>query len=214
MADDDVHPLEAGDSPAKSVPEPVTASPLDMLAEHVYGCRNDVSGIAAKKQLVESYVQNNKDTDYLEVLCYLHKKRCITIDPAKLLQVVSWKKGSATTADSDQVRESANVGFFLANALSPSNPENMLELVKSFITSNPKVDQVELLRYVNAKGFVEYQVANLTSPVSWVPPADTEDGPARWRVLWGRLPRSATRTHGHASITTLCLGVRARPRMA
>ena len=201
MADDEVKPVEAGevgDSPAKKSPEPTQrpsaessppASPLDALADHVYGCRNDVSGIAAKKQLVQSYVQNqeqHKDADYLEVLCHLHKKRCITIDPAKLLQVVSWKKASAVTDDAYQVRESANVGFFLANSLSSSIPENMGELVKSYIASNPKVDQIELLRYVNTKGFVEYQVASIGSAVSWLPPADIEDGPARWRVLWGR----------------------------
>ena len=166
---------------AKAAPAPTG---IKKLAVMVAGCRDDVDGESAKMSLVQSYVESNKE-DTLSVLCQLHGHKVITLTPEKVLKAVTWKKGSAAGAD-DLVRESSHPGLFLANVLAGASASSMEALYKSYVASNPELDQVSLLQYVNGKGFLEYTFDGVLKDVSWVPPPADEDKAANWRSLWGR----------------------------
>ena len=162
------------------------------IAGLVAGCRNDGDGIATKKHIVKSYVDEHAakgDVDYVQVICMLHTKSCISIDSAKAFKAVHWQKPKAGAAGG--VQEAGNAGFFLASVLEKAEPGDMEKLVEAYIESNPKVDQIELLRYINSKGYISAAEADLAdSVVNWNQPIhDDDEHEAEWRQLWRGYPR-------------------------
>ena len=56
-----------------------------------------------------------------------------------------------------------------------SAPEGEMEaVVKEFLAGNPKANPIELVRYINAKGFVQYDRASVQKLVDWTPPAEDD----------------------------------------
>jgi hypothetical protein len=169
---------------APTADAPAAPAGIKKLATMVSGCRDDVDGESAKKQLVQSYVEANND-NILGVLCQLHGHKVIVLSPGKLLKALTWKKGGATGTE-DLVKESSHPGLFLANVLANASPSSMEALYKSYVVSNPNLDQIALLHYVNTKGFLEYGADGVLRDVSWLPPQTDEATAANWRSLWGR----------------------------
>ena len=164
---------------APTADAPAAPAGIKKLATMVSGCRDDVDGESAKKQLVQSYVEANND-NILGVLCQLHGHKVIVLSPGKLLKALTWKKGGATGTE-DLVKESSHPGLFLANVLANASPSSMEALYKSYVVSNPNLDQIALLHYVNTKGFLEYGADGVLRDVSWLPPQTDEATAANWR---------------------------------
>lgn len=94
--------LEGGDGEA--------GDKMKKLVLMVTGCRDDVDGISAKKHLVNTYVASHKgnpDCDLLQVLCSLHKSKCVNVVPAKVFKTFSWK--SPAGGYTPEIKESSNV---------------------------------------------------------------------------------------------------------
>ena len=97
-------------------------SALRKLAIMVSGCRDDIDGLSAKKHLVATFVKTHEgkpEGDTLQVLCILHKKKCINVVPSRALKVFQWKR---STAGGDQdAKDSSNVRAHRAG----SNPSRL-----------------------------------------------------------------------------------------
>ena len=162
---------------------------LERLVGLVNGCRRDGEGIIAKKHMVQTHCENNVGTemgDKLQVLCQLHARGCIDIDAAALLAVIKWKSSTAVSGKA-QAEASAHPGFFLTTVLAGCDASEMPSVAGSFIAANPKIDQVDLLRYVANKGFAECEDAALDATVEWAPTAGGKavDKSAAWKTVWG-----------------------------
>lgn len=172
--------------PVSPAPKPsVAATPLSNLVALVSGCRSDTDGFSAKQKLVKSFVEEaagKPEGDYLYVLCTLHEKKCITIMPDKVLKVLGWQKASATLPPA----EAEHVGYFLASVLASNEVNAMPNLFRAYVASNPKADQVQIIKYINSKGFLTYKEAELANAIEWMPPADKDSESSGWRTLWGR----------------------------
>ena len=161
---------------------------LERLVGLVNGCRRDGDGIIAKKHMVHTHCESNAGTaegDKLQVLCQLHERGCIEINPTALLAVIKWKSATAVSGKA-QDEASAHPGFFLTSVLAGCDAAEMPSVAGSFIAANSKIDQVDLLRYVANKGFAECESGALESTVDWAPTAGkVVDKSAAWRAVWG-----------------------------
>ena len=155
---------------------------LDAIVTFLRGCRNDVDGIAAKQHVVgkhvaEQQVAGTRDGDYLDVMCQLAARQVVTITPEKLFKAITYRKpaaGAAGAAAGDASAEAKHPGFFVASVLASAPEGEMEAVVKEFLAGNPKANPIELVRYINAKGFVQYDRASVQKLVDWTPPAEDD----------------------------------------
>ena len=154
------------------------------LAVLVKGCRDDLEGLEAKKHVVRRHCDTEAGADMLDVLCALHHLACLVVPAAQLLsELVTYKKG--TLAGAAGAEASAHTGFFLASALASCAVGDMQATTASFLASNPKLDPVAVLAYVNKKGFIAYDEKQLVSVIDWTTPETDSPKNADWRVIWG-----------------------------
>ena len=111
----------------------------------------------------------------------LHLDKCISINTDALLAKIAWKKpGSAPSAE---VSEAKHPGLFLSSALASASQGDMGGIVGASFASNPQVDPIDVLRFVNGKGFIGIEAETLmgSGVTSWARPAP-EGRP--WVQLW------------------------------
>ena len=131
-------------SAVAGVPATPGVDPVDRVAALLSGCRDDADGFDAKKEIVKVHVVKS-GLDLLSMLCGLHQRRCLVIDPDRLLAAVSWQTPIAGMAGAAVSISEASVhpGFFLTSVLTSCPPTDMLATVKQYLLSNPSLDQVE-----------------------------------------------------------------------
>lgn len=180
---------------------------IQTLANLVVGCRDDhVDGISAKISLVKSFIASGGE-DLLNVVFWLHLQRSITIDSAALLDAVRWQKpisasrgatrlapvseaigstGAGSGGTGWAVQDAGRPGMFVASALAECPVSDMGGVVASFIARNPQVNIIDLLRYVNRRGFMKVDAATLLSPpvISWKQPPPHDIEPPTWTRIW------------------------------
>ena len=163
------------------------------LIKRVNGCKDDTDGISAKKQLVLSFV-GSKKVDLLDTMCWLHLHKSVHVSVDGMLRAVLWKKGSVTpNAMKD---ETSHPALFLATTLAGVDVKEMGTVVTEYFRNNPRTNQIEALRYVNWRGFLQMTVEGLVhdaSVVDWKKPLpDGVAAPPRWTKIWsGETPQGS-----------------------
>ena len=77
-------------------------------------------------------------------------------------------------------------GFYLASVLAAAKPDAMGGLYKNYVASNPQLNQVDLIKYVSHKGFIDYTPQELMKETEWTPKDDDDDQRPEWKSIWGR----------------------------
>jgi len=166
------------------------AEALATLANLVNGCRDDNDGIVAKKSLVESFVAA-ANQNLLDVMCSLHVNVAIAIDGRLMIKAVTWTPVPARP-QSDATAQAGGEGIFLSTALSAvgEGGETARIVVEDYVAANPKVDVVNLIRYLNERGHIQIadDVLVSTEAVSWRKPPPKKKAAPEWCKRWsGRL---------------------------
>ena len=138
-------------------------SEYDKLVGLVTGCRNDGDGIEAKRHIVDKHVETYPDKDKLQILCQLHASKCLQLSADALLGVLKWRKPPSASGFSLSAVE-GHPGFFLTTVLATASPDEMLSVAKAYMASNEKLDQVDLIRYTCANGFIEFDAGQQAEP--------------------------------------------------
>ena len=221
--------------PAPSKVETEVPLRVRTLGRMLGGCRDDLmDGVSAKVSLVKSFVASGGE-DLLNILLWLHLERSITVDTAALLKHIRWRRpaasprapaklapmdSSASTAttvsrdgadgdDPEEAVEAQQPGFLLASTLSECAAVDMAGIVDKYFASNPSANVIEVLRYVNRRGFIQVDaIALLTLPLTnWKEPPLRDPEPPQWRKLWqGKVPAGAPTyasvrgKHGHEAL--------------
>lgn len=177
------------------------------LVAFVNGCRDDLDGINSKITLVRSFIMAQKGrADLLDLMCWLHMSRAITLQSAALLRVIRWQRprGPRNGGQEDPAAIAAcdaeHPGLFVASALdSCANVNEMAGIVRQYILTFKTVDIIDVLRYINWRGFMQVDATVLLSPnpkvkvVDWRRPAEENAKIPGWRRIW----RSWENDFGH-----------------
>ena len=165
------------------------------LVAIVNGCQDNTDGIHAKITLVRSFIAAQKGrANLIDVACWLHLQRAVTIQSAPLLRIVRWQRPKTPRSESDQhadaVQDANRPGLFVASALEAcASADDMAAVVETYVASNRQLNVVEMLRYVNWRGFVQIDAATLLSAgpprvIDWTRPPDEPPFIPNWRLLW------------------------------
>jgi len=166
---------------------PVADKPsADILAlvKKVNGCKDDPDGLNAKKQIVLTYV-GTKKVDLIDTLCWLSLQGAILVDPDGLIRAANWRKAGVVA---DFVRtETAHPGMFVSSTLASIDAKEMATVVAEYLRKNTHVDKIDVLRYINWRGFmqaapdvlIEIEVTNWVKPLP-----DGVAAPLRWTKVW------------------------------
>ena len=175
---------------ASSSIAPVAPPEIRGLANLINGCKDDLDGVNAKVCLIKSYVASG-GKDLLDVVCWMHLVKSITVDPAALLEVVSWLSPVGERAGTSSALDARRPGMFLASALQGCAADEMRSVVGQYVTMNAHIDAVDVLRCVNQHGFMHADAAALlsTDVIDWKKPIPGGKVPRPWTKLWdGPLP--------------------------
>lgn len=156
------------------------------LAHLLNGCKDDMDGIIAKKSLVESFMVTCPQ-NLTEIMASLHANSALTIDGRTLIKTVTWKAVPAKT-NAKARDEAGHAGLFLCSALSAvgEGGDTAMLVVEQYIDANPQVDVVDLLRFVNERGYMEVSdEVMLTSDVAnWRKPPPKKKALPAWTKAW------------------------------
>lgn len=154
---------------------------MQELAEAVNGCHDDGAGCKAKLKLVKAHVSST-GTDIIDVMFYLHLQKCVLIKTTALLGLIKWRKPSSQAAI--ELSDATHPGLYLSSALIACAPSDMGAFVGTYLEANPQSDVVDILRYVNRRGFVSIETDTLVSDdvTQWPKP---DQGGKKWEQLWG-----------------------------
>ena len=107
--------LPAG--PGRAVPEEV-----GRLVALMDGCRDDPEGLTAKITLVRSFITAQKGrANLIDVMCWLHLKKAVTINCAALLRHTKWQT-ARLPANADAVEDANKAGERTRKAATLLNP--------------------------------------------------------------------------------------------
>lgn len=170
------------------------------LVAFITGCRDDVDGISAKITLVRSFIAAQKGrADLMDVMCWLHLQKAVTISAPPLLRAVTWQRGNGPRpgADTTQaaVHDADHPGLYVASALEACESVNdMRSVVDRYVASNKNVNVVDVMRYVNWRGFVKVDASALLAAnapltyapkvVDWRKPPEELVKVPNWRLMW------------------------------
>ena len=93
------------------------------LVAIVNGCQDNTDGIHAKITLVRSFIAAQKGrANLIDVACWLHLQRAVTIQSAPLLRIVRWQRPKTPRSESDQHADAVQDANRTAPHARPGNP--------------------------------------------------------------------------------------------
>ena len=161
---------------------------LTELSFLVNGCRDDPEGKKAKQSLVESYLARTNGNAF-DTVCGLHAAKSVRINGEALIRALEWQKPAHPSSDSLAIGDADHPGLYLASTLASFPPQEMRSVAEKYFASNaqnPRVDVVDCLRFINARGFCRLENLQIFTDgvVNWArPPSDGVQVPT-WKLLW------------------------------
>jgi hypothetical protein len=180
-------PSPSGRVAREAAVEKETPASILEFVKLVNGCRDDPEGISAKQSLVSSFILSG-GYSLLDVMCWLHLERAVAINSTALLKIIRWQKPAAWVGNEQNltaVQDATRPGLFVSSALESCSVAEMAGVVETYISSNAHVNVVDMLRYVNRRGFIQVDASALLFRVTdWKRPPPKDKEPANWRKLW------------------------------
>jgi hypothetical protein len=162
---------------------------LIALSDLVDGCQDNPNGRKSKNSIVKAYLKNN-GRDALDTMCALHLLGSVSLSKPKLLGSITWKRPSMSKQA--QLSDAGNPGLFLAGTLASCAAEGeMAEHVDKYFQTNQHVNVIEVIRYVNAAGYISVDATSImsSSVTNWNKPPPDGRAVANWKKMWeGELP--------------------------
>ena len=161
-------------------------SGLNELCALVNGCRDDQSGMDAKRNIVEAYLTRT-NADCFDTMCALHLMRSVKINGNALVHAAVWHK--AEGGSGGNTADAGHPGLYLASTLAGFEAGDMKMVADKFFTTNTHVNIVDCLRFVNQRGFLQ-KVASVNekvfgeSVVNWAKPPRQGVNLAAWKSMW------------------------------